>query len=195
MILNKVALTAACTTIHLRNIDHLCKQAPPGDFMECGVLRGGSAAVLIDNANCHRNVYLCDTFGEFPLKGQEDVGIDLQPSSGYTVEFVRNNLLRWGLDLDKTEFVSGRFGLTLPGLMPRIKCLSLVNFDGDWYDSVMESFPHILRKLVPGGILIIHDYPTFKGLVKAVHKFIDPQDLKKCDHPPEPVNVYYVKGD
>ncbi len=193
MNLTKAYLTAACTNEHLRNIDHLCKQAPPGDFMECGVLRGGSAAVLIDNANCNRHVWLCDTFGKFPLKGQEDVGIDLQPSSGYTIDIVRNNLVKWGLDIDKTEFVSGRFGDTLPGLMKRVKRLALVNFDGDWYDSVMEAFPHILPKLVPGGILIIHDYPTFKGLVKAVHKFIEPQDLHKFTNPPEPVNVYYVK--
>lgn len=193
--LDRLYMVAACTPEHLRNISNLCKKAPPGDFMECGVLRGGSAAVLIDNANCDRNVWLCDTFGEFPPKGKEDVGKTAAVSIGFTVDFVRSSLIKWGLDVSKVKFVQGLFGDTLPDTMKKIDRLALVNFDGDWYDSVMESFPHILKKLVPGGILIIHDYPGYEGLVKAVHKFIRPQDLRPFTDPREPANVYYVRGE
>lgn len=188
-------LTAACTQAHVINIDKLCRSAPPGDFMECGVLRGGTAAVIINAAEGKRKIWLCDTFDEFPLKGPKDVNIDLQPSVGYTIPHVTKNLETWGVQLDNVNFIKGLFGDVLPEAMKKIKGLALVHFDGDWHESVMQAFPHILPKLVPGGILIIHDYPRFKGLADAVHKFIDPKDLHVLETPDNPTNVYYIKGE
>ena len=69
----------------------------------------------------------------------------------------------------------------------------LVNFDGDWCDSVMSAFPHILEKLEIGGILIIHDYPQFEGMVKSVHKFIKPKHLRKFTEEPGYSGIYYIK--
>jgi len=197
MKIDKKYLKAASTQEHLENINKLCLRAPPGDFVECGVLRGGTAAVLINAANCHRSVYLCDTFAGYPAPGDRDVGIDHKPFvpgfGKYSVETVRARLLSFGLDLDKTEFVPGRFKDTLPGLFKRIERLALVNFDGDWYESVMESFPHILPKLVPGGILIIHDYPQFKGCVDGVAEFLKPSQIRTFTSRPGYSGVYYIK--
>lgn len=198
MMINKAYLKAASTQEHLENIDRLCKQAPPGDFMECGVLRGGTAAVLINAANCHRDVYLCDTFSGYPRPTEKDTNIDpspYRPGFGkHTIEEVRARLLGYGLGLEKTSFIQGDFKDTLPALMKRIKKLALVNFDGDWYESVMSAFPHIIKKLVPGGVLIIHDYPKYNGLVEAVHKFIKPENLRKFSSDPAYSGVYYLKG-
>jgi len=197
MRIDKQYLHAASTQEHLQNIDKLCRRAPPGDFVECGVLRGGTAAVLINAANCHRNVYLCDTFEGYPRPTTKDANIDptpYRPGFGkHPIAEVRARLLSYGLDLDKTEFVKGLFGDTLPGLMKRIKKLALVNFDGDWYESVMQAFPHILPKLEPGGFLIIHDYPKYQGMFDAVHKFIKPAYLRKFTSRPGYSGVYYVK--
>jgi len=197
MKIDKKYLKAASTQKHLENIDKLCRGAPKGDFMECGVLRGGTAAILINAANCTRNVYLCDTFAGYPKPTEKDSNIDHKPFipgfGAYPIVVVKARLESFGLDLDKTEFVQGYFKDTLPDLMKRIDKLALVNFDGDWYDSVMNAFPHILRKLVPGGILIIHDYPQFEGMVESVHKFIKPEHLRKFTSKPGYSGVYYVK--
>lgn len=198
MKIDKSYLKAASTQEHLHNIDRMCKSAPPGAFMECGVLRGGTAAILINVANCTRRVYLCDTFAGYPRPTEQDSNIDptpYRPGFGkHPIEEVRARLVGYGLSLDKTEFVQGDFKDTLPGLMERIGKLALVNFDGDWYESVMSAFPHILKKLVPGGILIIHDYPKYEGMVKSVHKFIKHKDIRKFSDDPAYSGVYYVKG-
>lgn len=193
MKLNRSYLTAACTQEHIINVDKFCRKAPPGDFMECGVLRGGTAGVMINAAGPKRKVWLCDTFDIFFLPGPEDIGYTTAPAAGNPIAKVQQRLIGWDLSLDNVVFVRGKFGDTLPETMKKIKRLAFVHFDGDWYESVMQAFPHILKKLCPGGIMIIHDYPTFKGLKKAVHKFIDPKDLHPFTNPAEPANVYYIK--
>lgn len=197
MKINKAYLKAASTQEHLENIDKMCRKAPEGDFLECGVLRGGTAAVLINAANCTRKVYLCDTFSGYPKPTEKDSNIDPTPYrpgfGAHPIAEVRARLESFGLDLDKVEFVQGDLKDTLPGLMKRIGKLALVNFDADWYNSVMNSFPHILQELVPGGILIIHDYPQFVGMIKSVHRFIKPENLRKFSEDPNYSGVYYVK--
>ena len=197
MKIDKKYLKAASTQEHLENIDKMCRSAPPGDFMECGVLRGGTAAVIIQAAEGKRKIWLCDTFAGYPIPDARDVGIDRRPFvpgyGAYPIPVVTKRLTNFGLSLENVEFVKGEFKDSFPGIENRVKKLALVNFDGDWYKSVFQAFPLILDKLVPGGILIIHDYPKFKGLVKAVHQFIPEKKIKRFSEDPNYSGVYYIK--
>lgn len=197
MKLEKAYLKSASTEEHIRNIDKLCRSAPPGDFMECGVLRGGTAAVIIAAAEGKRKIWLCDTFAGYPRPTEKDTNIDPKPYvpgfGTYTIATVRGRLESFGLDLANVKFIQGDFKDTLPAIMKEIEGLAFCNFDGDWYYSVMNAFPHILKKLVKGGILVIHDYPQFEGLVNAVHEFIPKNKLKKFTSRPGYSGVYYIK--
>src|SRR3546814_12907459 len=52
----------------------------PGDFVECGVWRGGSsmamALTILDRGVDDRDLFLYDTFTHMPFAGEEDVDLN-----------------------------------------------------------------------------------------------------------------------
>lgn len=159
-----------------------------GDLVECGVGAGSQIAMMIRHAH-GRKVWGFDSFEGIPFATKDDVtqpGIGeidmskegLLQSTGITVhslENVKDNLQKMGVNPEYPNLVQGWFQNTLPLSSKEIKAISVLRLDGDLYTSTRTSLYWLYEKVVKGGIIIIDDW-TLPGSRKAVLEFIN---LKK----------------
>ena len=154
----------------------------PGDIVECGVWRGGSAmlAMLAGGQRSQRHLYLYDTFTGMTEPGPEDgrhmhgLWEKHQAESGWAyapLEEVRNNLLANGTPPDRFTLVQGKVEDTLPDRAP--ERVALLRLDTDWYSSTHHELVHLYPLLAPGGVLIIDDYGEFDGARRAVDEYLE----------------------
>lgn len=184
-----------------RAIEYLEAAEIPGEFIECGVWRGGSAMVmaltLLDLASTRRHLYLYDTFEDgFPSAGEEDVSIygetpcDLwqrSAAAGWTVEAftarvdsVRETIQSTGYPMDRIHLVKGRVEKTIPEQAPQ--AIALLRLDTDWYESTVHEMEHLYPRLSRGGIFIQDDYGLLRGARKATDEYFDKHGVKMLLH-------------
>jgi len=163
----------------------------PGDFVECGVWRGGSvmlmAATLLRLGDTSRDLWLYDTFGGMTAPADEDV----QAMSGRAAaeillehertpddpfwgmaarETVERNLRRTGYPFERFRLVEGDVAATLPETAPA--AIALLRLDTDWYASTRHELEHLYPRLVRGGVLIVDDYGYWRGARKATDELL-----------------------
>jgi len=161
----------------------ICLDDIPGNFVECGSCKGGSAALLAVVIKRYslrpRLVYAFDTFEGMP-----------EPTEADKHNGIPANLTDWGagtlkapltenLDVicqslnvgDIVIAVKGLFAQTLPASKSEIGSIALLHADGDWYESTMDIFNNIYDRVVPNGFVQIDDYGHWEGCKKAIHEF------------------------
>lgn len=160
-----------------RAVDTVLDQAIPGDLVECGVWRGGSAmmmaGVLAARRITNRTVWLADSFEGLPLMDAEIDCSDLvkpinEVGLAVTESTVRASFEELGLMSDNIKFLPGWFCDTLPNAP--IEQIAVLRLDGDHYSSTMDSLTSLYDKLSPGGIIIIDDF-ALPRCVEAVEEF------------------------
>jgi len=163
----------------------------PGNLVECGVWRGGSAFLM---AKClqqagvtNRKVWLFDSFEGLPAPQEIDGPAALAYASdpanpGYfdncraSLEDVQGTAERLGLSA-YTECVKGWFEETLPANRERVGAIAILRIDADWYSSVRACLTHLYDRVVPGGFVVLDDYYTYDGCALAVHEFLGQRSL------------------
>jgi hypothetical protein len=152
----------------------------PGDFVECGVWRGGSsmavALTLLRLGAEHRRLWLYDTFGRMPAPGVRDrdyAGRDVAGheasmlgEAGLSLSDVRAAMDTTGYPQEHIRYVPGRVEETIPGAAPAE--IALLRLDTDWYESTRHELEHLYPRLVSGGVLIVDDYGHYAGARQAV---------------------------
>lgn len=160
----------------------------PGDVVECGTARGGSAALIglsLKQMGADWRLWVFDTFEGLPAP--DVTGPDWEEGRGYTGRFrgsleeVRELFKKCGI-LSKATFVKGLFIDTLPGC--GVQAISLLHIDCDWYESVKLCLDTFYERVSSGGIIQIDDYGHWEGARKAVDEFLK-------NHPQE-VRIRYV---
>ncbi len=194
-VLRKVApytMTSAARGVALiRAVEYLEKQKIAGDFVECGVWKGGSvmtmAECLIAAGSIDRDIYLYDTFEGMSEPTEEDKSWDGRTAARQladapkedihsvwcysTLEEVRQNVNSTGYPNERLHFVEGKVEETIPAVMP--DKIALLRLDTDWYESTRHELIHLFPRLVEGGILIIDDYGHWEGCRKAVDEYFE----------------------
>lgn len=164
-----------------RAVHHVVAQDIPGDIVECGVARGGSAALMgltLRKLGSNRRLWLFDTFEGLPAPSDADP--DFHIANRYTgtcigrLEEVRANFSRLGI-VDGTNFVKGLFEDTLP--TAPIERIAVLHIDGDWYRSVRACLQCLYEKVSPGGVIQFDDYGYWKGARKAVDEFLAERNI------------------
>jgi hypothetical protein len=154
----------------------------PGDIVECGVARGGSAAVLgltLKQLGESRDLWLFDTFQGLPRPSHDDP--DFEIADLYTgkclgsVEEVRESLARLGVR-ENLHFVPGLFQETLPSAF--VPTIAVLHVDGDWYESVKVCLESFYDKVSPGGVIQFDDYAHWAGARKAVDEFFAKRGIR-----------------
>jgi hypothetical protein len=140
-----------------------------GDLAEVGVYRGGTAALML-TASAHKRLHLFDTFTGLP-HGEGDMVADEWAGS---LSEVKRNLDYWN---DRIIYHPGLFPVSALGA--ESLRFSFVHLDVDLYDSTSAALEWFWPRMVPGGILLSHDYPLLDGVVRAFREFFEPR--------PEPV--------
>ena len=146
----------------------------PGDVIECGVFRGGSASILlqaVEELAPDRTVHLYDTFTGLSGVGKHDAVRLKAGTLSCPLDIVRSNLAEY----------SGRV-LFYPGAIddqtPFPEEFSFAHLDLDLYEPTAAA----LRKLVPqlrvGAIIVVDDYSeNFPGVKRAVDEVLTPTSL------------------
>lgn len=157
----------------------------PGDFVECGVWRGGAAifmaGVLADNQDDPmapnrqlRRVWVCDSFkgcpAPNPARYPRDEGDAHHMLSflGVSQTEVKENFMKYGMLRPDVHFIEGFFKDSLPGPIQQI---SLLRVDGDLYESQMQVLEALYFRISPGGYVIIDDYYNLPGSHHATNDF------------------------
>ncbi len=172
-----------------RAVEYLQNNEVAGDFVECGVWRGGSmSAVVRTLQNVHgpaRDLWLYDTFEGMTPPTNRDVDFlgqtaeqlldqqdPLDPMSVWCVSplsGVRQLMTAGGYPADRIHFVQGKVEETLAKTLPGK--IALLRLDTDWYESTKCELEHLFPKLVPGAVVIIDDYGHWKGCRRAVDEY------------------------
>src|SRR4030042_6255119 len=154
-----------------------------GNFVECGVCNGGSAAIvsLVAKHNINRHVWLFDSWKGMPEPGERDYAYDLKPGEkGIALaseERVKELLFtRFQLDSSRVHLAKGWFEDTLPGA--QIGTIALLHLDCDWYESVNFCLEQLYDDVINGGFIVIDDYGHWKGCKEAVDEFVKSRNLK-----------------
>jgi O-methyltransferase len=182
----------------------------PGVYVECGVWRGGSAAVLaVIGSQQGRETYLFDSFEGLPEPEQIDGKRALKrvggkgggrlQSTGELVadESVVRALLFQRLRLpEKGIFIhKGWFQNTLPVVKASMPQIAILRLDGDWYDSTKVCMDELYDQVVPGGHIVVDDYGHYEGCRRAIDEFrtarVIDTPLKYTDY----AEVVFVKPD
>ena len=158
-----------------------------GAFVECGVARGGCAALMALVAyrdDPDRNIWLFDSFEGLPEQSKSDgeqkpIRHDNREANdlaeGYclgTFNEVYNMLYhKLKLSVAKVVMVKGWFQDTLPEFKEDIGEIAVLRLDGDWYESTKCCLENLYGKVVKKGWVIIDDY-QLQGCRKAVDEFL-----------------------
>jgi len=136
----------------------------PGDFVECGVWRGGasimaSATLIAYGEDDKRDIWACDSFEGLPKpvcsldKGDFHWSVETLKVSQIDV---MKNFEKYMVNNANVNFIKGWFGQTLP-LLP-VEKIAVLRLDGDMYQSTWEILTSLYEKVVPRGFVIIDDY-------------------------------------
>ncbi len=181
-------------------VEYVVRRDLPGDFVECGVWRGGSAmaiALTLSRLGIRdRRLWLYDTFGVMPPGGEHDADYAGRSVTGDTLDAVNNASHTTGLTLSEVkraiastgyppehvEYVQGLVEETIPDAAPQR--IVLLRLDTDWYDSTRHELVELYPRLQPGGVLIVDDYGHYAGARKAVDDYFasDPILLSRIDY-------------
>ncbi|MFS8841001.1 TylF/MycF/NovP-related O-methyltransferase [Synechococcus sp. W55.2] len=162
----------------------VCEEDIPGNFVECGVCRGGSSALLawvIKNYSRRpRKLYAFDTFSGMPEPTEVDIdyrGVaanDTGFGSGALAAPISENLEVIARELGVWDLivpVPGLFSDTLPVYREQVGEIALLHADADWYQSAMDIFRHLYHQVNPRGFIQVDDYQDWQECAKAVHDF------------------------
>jgi O-methyltransferase len=151
-----------------------------GDFVECGVYRGGSAALLgtaLNSSPLARELWLFDSFQGLPTADTIDgpsaatLGRKLVSNS----EDVRHLLDNCGVPAGKSHIFPGWFNETLSGAP--IRRVALLHLDADWYASTKQCLEHFYDLVSPGGVIVLDDYAEWPGCKAALDEFAAKRSL------------------
>jgi O-methyltransferase len=161
----------------------------PGDFVECGVWRGGSSMVaamtFLAAGSNSRDLYLYDTFAGMSEPSEKDVTTDGRAArsrweksqkNGDTnlwcfasLDDVQTNLNSTGYPAERLHFVQGKVEETIPATIPQQ--IAILRLDTDWFDSTYHNLVHLYPRLGVGGVLILDDYGAWKGAREATDQY------------------------
>ncbi len=136
-----------------------------GVMVEVGVYEGATALIMREESD--KDLYLFDTFEGFP-----DVLVKELDSQEYYVGLCKSEVepvARLFKDDKKTRIVKGIFPYSAKVLDK--KKIAFAHIDVDIYQSTKDALEFIYPKMVKGGVIVIHDYHTHKGVKKAVDDF------------------------
>ena len=145
-----------------------------GTIVECGVFKGGAAALIAHETGGRRDAFLFDSFEGLPPPGPEDGRMaHEQFHDGWcasTIEDVRTIFRRLGVLNEHVHLVKGWFHETFPAT--NVPPPALVHIDADWYESVQLALDTFYDRLVPGGFVVFDDYGRWEGCTRAVDEFL-----------------------
>ena len=167
------------STITLKYMNHTLRDGVEGDVVEMGCYEGDTLYLmryLLDAYKSDKKLYGYDSFVGLPHPSDEDkYDRDLYPE--YSLD-----AFTMVADIEQLTKKFESRNLELPiikkGWFKEINnypCpISFAHFDGDMYESILNSFEKVYDKMSVGGIIVIDDYnwEVTPGVKKATEEFL-----------------------
>lgn len=169
-----------------RAIEQVAAEHVDGDIVECGVARGGSAALLamaMQRASLRRRLWLFDSF-EGMFEPSQELDPDYDRARAYVgtckgdEEKVRSLMRRVAPDIDH-RIVAGPYAESLRN--PPCDKIALLHVDCDWYEPVLQVLEALYERVSPGGIVQFDDYFSWKGCRQAVDTFLSSEEVRRLE--------------
>lgn len=176
----------------------LAQDGVRGDFVECGIWRGGVAILaalweqLFDDG---MHVYGLDSFEGLPAPtyAEDDPDDPHHKVNIFSVpkDIVEDNFTKYGVHPRQYTLIQGWFRDTCPKLArelrARVSGIRLLRIDGDMYEGTIDPLKNLYEWVAPGGYVIVDDYGDVRECRKAVDDFrnacFEPMsDLVEFDH-------------
>ena len=179
-------LTQAILHVKNKNLD--------GDFVECGVWKGGNILLfnlLKDFYKLKKTIFAYDTFTGMP--SPHDIDVTYKGTSAQllmkkiikkegesnihcfsSLDLVKKNIFKHS-NLSNIRFIEGEVEKTLLFKKNLPKKISILRLDTDFYTSTKIELEILYPRLVSGGILIIDDYGYWRGCRQAVDEYFHNQ--------------------
>lgn len=175
----------------------------PGDFVECGVWRGGSSMAMALKLKSYgadnRRIWLYDTFEGMTAPTEDDSEIESgilasellrktedKKNKGSiwcyaSLQDVKRNIGSTLYPEHLVTYVEGDVVETLSAGMHPEK-IAILRLDTDWYESTKSELEMLYPKLQSGGVCIIDDYGHWAGARKAVDEYLQKNNIKVYMH-------------
>lgn len=146
----------------MRQANHI-----PGDFWECGVYKGGTAALAANIMEVPKHLHLFDTFAGMP---ETDPSRDLH-TRGDFADTSRDEVASVVGHPERCDFHVGYIPDTFASL--ESASIAFAHIDVDIYRSVIDCAAFIWPRLSSGGFMVFDDYgfPSCPGARSAVDEF------------------------
>lgn len=145
-------------------------QDRPGSIAEVGVFQGASAK-LICEAKGGTEFHLFDTFEGLPDSSEHDESVHSKKQYACSLESVSTYLEGY----ENVHFHKGLFPASAEAATEALdgKTFSFAHFDVDLYESTRACLEYFYPRMIPGGIMLSHDYSVLAGVRKAVDEFFE----------------------
>lgn len=169
-------------------VAYLERRRLPGALVECGVWRGGAAAMMaqanLAEGRERRALHLFDSFEGMPeprpdVDGPEAMRLMEQGARQRSAvnaaapeEALELIVNRIGYPEPFVHVHKGWFQDTLPRDRDGLGPIALLRIDGDWYESTRVVFETLYDLVTPGGVIVIDDYGHFEGCRRATNEFL-----------------------
>lgn len=167
----------------ITSMKDLAEREIEGDFVECGVWKGGHVIAALLSSPTVKHYWLFDTFDGMTEPGEQDFkrGAHATTMAKYRklgiknwcraeLEEVQRNIAPYQQEDQHLHYVVGPVEQTLVS-HPLPDKISLLRLDTDFYASTKIELETLWPRLVPGGILIIDDYKSWQGCQQACDEF------------------------
>jgi O-methyltransferase len=189
----KFTMTTKAAMFELyKAIQYVIRSGISGDFVECGVWKGGSAMVIaltLKELNASdRNIYLYDTYEGMSEPTEQDFRLMRGKTSAQELmdkspifkcvsklDEVKGNLFSTGYPGSLIHFIQGKVEDTIPGTMSSE--IALLRLDTDWYESTYHELVHLYPLLKRNGVIFFDDYGYWAGHKKAVDEYFENRNI------------------
>lgn len=148
-------------------LEDMARKAPPGDIIEVGVYKGGTAWHLAKVARERgATLYLCDTFTGIPYQ-DEAMG-----DTHRVGDFANTSLGEVKQAIPDATYIVGVFPESAGAMLDDVK-IAFAHLDCDQYQSIKDAVKFLAPKMVAGGIMVFDDYGCLMGANNAVHELFE----------------------
>jgi len=197
-IINQVGPYTFCSKDKLRSLiklgNYINSQKIPGDLVECGTCKGGSAAVISRYLGKDRHLWLYDSFEGMPETSNKD-GEKAKEYVGKGVaseEDVCEVLKLVGTNLDQVTIKKGFFHHSFTEKTP--EKIAFLHCDADWYESVILVLRTFYHLIPDGGVIVLDDFGYWEGCREAFYDFCKEYNIKPLVERVSSDQLFWYKG-
>jgi hypothetical protein len=168
--------------IMLRMMLRQVASLPSGNYAELGTYRGISARLILRHMHPDAELHCFDTFDGFDNKdtSAETIAVRNRGIEGAfsdtSLKRAKTYILDGKSGDDRLNFHKGFFPDTFKGLEQH--SWRFVHLDPDLYAPTLEGLKCFYPRLVPGGVMLLHDYYSFfAGVRRAANEYFTPRGI------------------